>query len=153
MDLQIAFGEKDPAADMGVIPAQGLQTVQLGVRGGGRDELRQTLLIFLRQDKPGAHGMLALEGLAGKDAERPGSWMPNRTPPVSRSARTKLRPASTSRRICSSTAEEHSIKRGHCGIRQVLRLVPGPVRHRSSLMSSTGVKSILDHNRDSSRIR
>jgi hypothetical protein len=59
MDLLVALGEEDPAADVGVIPAQSLQTVQLRGRGGSRDELRQALLILFRKNKAGAHGMLA----------------------------------------------------------------------------------------------
>jgi hypothetical protein len=48
MDLAIAFGKKDPAAEMRMIPAQRLQTLQAGVSGGSRDEILQPLLILFR---------------------------------------------------------------------------------------------------------
>ena len=110
-----------------MIPAQGLQTVQLRGRGESRDELRQTLLIFRRKNKPRAQGMLAGERFRGKDADAAGLVDAEQDAPVYRSPRRGLELSSISWRICSSTAAEQSIRKGHCGIRQVLRFAPGPV--------------------------
>src|ERR1017187_6794640 len=41
-------------------------------------------------------------GLEASIQMQPGSWIPNRTPPISSSPRRELRPPSTSRRICSN---------------------------------------------------
>ena len=46
---------------MGMIPAKCLQPVQLGGCSGGRDELTSFC-----ENKPRAHGILALEWLGGK---------------------------------------------------------------------------------------
>jgi hypothetical protein len=55
-----------------MIPAESHQAVQLGIRGSGGDESRDPHLIFLRENKPGTHGMLAFERPAGKDANAAG---------------------------------------------------------------------------------
>ena len=72
VDLQVARGKKDLTAKMRMIPAQSLQTVQRGVRGRRRNELREALLVFLRKDKAGAHGVFAWERPASKDAHAAG---------------------------------------------------------------------------------
>jgi hypothetical protein len=72
MNFLIALGEKDPATNVGMIPPQTLQTLQVSVRARGSHDLCQTLLVFIRKNKPRAHGMLAWESLAGKDTNAVG---------------------------------------------------------------------------------
>jgi hypothetical protein len=72
VNLQIAAGKKDAAADVGMIPAESLQCAEFGDCCRGRDEPSQIVLILLGENKSGTHGMLGWERPTGQDADGTG---------------------------------------------------------------------------------